>query len=336
MASTRRHARPALVAARPTGPTNRLVAVLVGDGVALFEFGIVAEVFGLRRPELGVPWYEMAVVSFDRPPLRGTGGVRVLPTHSTRMLAKAGTVVIPNWRNIHEAPPAAMLHAVRAAHARGARLLSVCSGAFVLAAAGLLDGKRATTHWMHAPTLAKRYPRVTVEPSVLYVEDGQVFTAAGSAAGIDLCLHLVRHDYGSDIANQVARRMVVPPHREGGQAQFVAAAVPPAEGSLAPLMEWASARLEQPLTADDLAHKGRMSLRTLARRFAAQAGTTPHHWLTHQRVLAAQRLLETSSASIDRVAELSGFATPETLRFHFRQRVGTSPGAYRRRFAQSA
>lgn len=321
---------------RLPGPANRLVAVLICDGVALFEFGIVAEVFGLRRPELGVPWYDMVTVSFDTPPLRATGGVRILPSHSVRWLAKAGTIVIPNWPRLDEAPPTAMLDAVRAAYKRGARLLSICSGAFVLAAAGLLDGRRVTTHWMHADKLAKRYPKVEVEPSVLYVESGRVFTAAGSAAGIDLGLHIVRQDYGSDIANKVARRMVVPPHREGGQSQFVATAMAPVEGSLAPLMEWASARLDQPLTAAALARRGRMSLRTLARRFEAQAGTTPHQWLTHQRVLAAQRLLETSDASIDRVAELSGFVTAETLRHHFRQRVGTSPMAYRRRFAQSA
>ena len=319
---------------RAPGPSNRLVAVLICDGVALFEFGIVAEVFGLRRPELGVPWYDMVTVSFDRPPLKATGGVRVLPSHSVRMLAKAGTIVIPNWPRLDETPPSAMLAAVRAAHTRGARLLSICSGAFVLAAAGLLDGRRATTHWMHAEKLSTRYPKVNVEPSVLYVESGRIFTAAGSAAGIDLGLHIVRHDYGSDIANQVARRMVVPPHREGGQAQFVTTAMAPVDGSLAPLMEWASARLEQPLTIEALARKARMSLRTLSRRFEAQAGTTPHQWLTHQRVLAAQRLLETSDASIDRVAELSGFVTAETLRHHFRQRVGTSPMAYRRRFAQ--
>lgn len=319
---------------RVPGPANRLVAVLICDGVALFEFGIVAEVFGLRRPELGVPWYDMVTVSFDTPPLTATGGVRILPSHSVRMLARAGTIVIPNWPRLDEPPPAAMLEAVRAAHKRGARLLSICSGAFVLAAAGLLDGRRATTHWMHAGKLAARYPKVQVEPSVLYVESGRIFTAAGSAAGIDLGLHIVRQDFGAGIANQVARRMVVAPHRDGGQAQFVASAMPPVEGSLAPLMEWASARLDQPLTAESLAKKGRMSLRTLARRFAAQAGTTPHQWLTHQRVLAAQRLLETSDASIDRVAELAGFVTAETLRHHFRQRVGTSPMAYRRRFAQ--
>ena len=330
------HSGACRVAPRVSAPSNRLVVVLVCDGLALFEFGIVAEVFGLRRPELGVPWYDMAVVSYDPAPLRATGGVRVHPTHSVRMLAKAGTIVIPNWRDIDEAPPQAMLDALRAAHARGARLMSVCSGAFVLAAAGLLDGRRATTHWRYADELARRYPRVQVEPSVLYVDDRRVYTAAGSAAGIDLGLHVVRQDYGSTIANQVARRMVVPPHREGGQSQFVATAMPPVEGSLAPLMEWVASRLDQPLTADALARKGRMSRRTLARRFEAQAGTTPHQWLTHQRVLAAQRLLETSDASIDRVAELSGFATPETLRFHFRQRVGTSPAAYRRRFAQSA
>jgi AraC family transcriptional activator FtrA len=320
---------------RQTGPANRLVAVLICDGVALFEFGIVTEIFGLKRPELGVPWYDMAVVSFDPPPLAATGGVGIVPTHSVRTLARAGTIVIPNWPRLDETPPAAMLDAVRAAHKRGARLMSVCSGAFVLAAAGLLDGRRVTTHWMHAEKLARRYPRVQVEPSVLYVQSGRVYTAAGSAAGIDLGLHIVREDYGSDIANKVARRMVVAPHREGGQAQFVATAVAPVEGSLAPLMDWACARLDQPLSAAALAKKGQMSLRTLARRFEAQAGTTPHQWLIHQRVLAAQRLLETSDASIDRVAELSGFVTAETLRHHFRQRVGTSPAAYRRRFAQS-
>lgn len=320
---------------RAPGPANRLVAVLVCDGVALFEFGIVMEVFALKRPELGVPWYDVAVTSFDKAPLRGTGGVGLIPTHDTRVLAKAGTIVIPNWPKLEEPPPPAMLDAVRAAYKRGARLLSVCSGAFVLAAAGLLDGRRVTTHWMHAEKLARRYPNVQVEPSVLYVESGRVYTAAGSAAGIDLGLHIVRQDYGADIANTVARRMVVPPHRDGGQAQFVATAVPPVEGSLAPLMEWASARLDQPLTAEALARKGRMSLRTLARRFETQAGTTPHQWLTHQRVLAAQRLLETSDLSIDRVAELSGFVTAETLRHHFRQRVGTSPASYRRRFTQA-
>jgi AraC family transcriptional regulator, transcriptional activator FtrA len=321
---------------RRRGPANRLVVVLVADRLALFEFGIVMEVFGLRRLELGVPWYDVAVVSFDPAPLTATSGVQVFPTHSTRMLAKAGTIVIPGWRDLETPPDPHVVKAVAAAHARGARVVSVCSGAFVLAAAGLLDGKRATTHWRHSDTLARCYPRVQVDPSVLYVENDRVYTSAGSAAGIDLCLHIVRQDYGSDIANQVARRMVVSPHRDGGQAQFVAAAMPPVEGSLAPLMEWATARLDQPLSAEALAGKGRMSLRTLARRFQAQVGTTPHQWLTYQRVLAAQRLLETSDASVERVAELAGFVTAETLRHHFRQRVGTSPMAYRRRFAQSA
>jgi AraC family transcriptional activator FtrA len=320
---------------RPRGPANRRVAVLVPDRLPLFEFGIVMEVFALRRPELGVPWYETAVVTFDRPPLATTGGVRILPTHSTRALARAGTIVIPGWPDLDRPPTPAVMKAVRAAHARGARVVSICSGAFVLAAAGLLDDRPATTHWRYCDALARAHPRVRVDPSVLYVEHEGVYTSAGSAAGIDLCLHIVRQDYGSDIANQVARRMVVAPHRDGGQAQFVPTALAPRDGSLAPLMEWASARLDQPLSAEALARKGRMSLRTLARRFQAQAGTTPHQWLTYQRVLAAQRLLETSQASINRVAELSGF-TPETLRHHFRRRVGTSPAAYRRRFAQSA
>lgn len=325
--------------ARPpalSGGFNRRVAVVISDRLSLFEFGIVMEVFALHRRELGVPWYDVAVVSYDRPPLQATGGVRVHPTHSVRALTTAGTIIIPSWRDLHETPPRAMLDTLRAAHARGARLLSICSGAFVLAAAGLLDDRRATTHWMHAETLARCYPRVQVEPGMLYVESGRIYTAAGSAAGIDLCLQIVRQDYGSDIANMVARRMIVPPHRDGGQAQFVPTAVPAPEGSLAPLMEWATSRLDQPLDAAALARKGGVSPRTLARRFETQAGTTPHQWLTHQRVLAAQRLLETSDASVDRVAELSGFATPETLRFHFRRKVGTSPAAYRRRFARTA
>lgn len=325
-----------MTAVGPRGPSNRLVAILLTNRPALFEFGIAMEVFGLRRPELGVPWYDTAVVTFDPLPLVATGGVQVVPTHSPRMLAKAGTIVIPGWRDLDTGPAPPVLRAVAAAYARGARVVSICSGAFVLAAAGLLDGRRATTHWRHSETLARCYPRVEVDPSVLYVESNRVYTSAGSAAGIDLCLHIVRQDYGADIANQVARRMVVPPHRDGGQAQFVPSVVPPPDGSLSPLLEWASARLDQPLSADALARKGKMSPRTLVRRFQAQAGTTPHRWLTHQRLLAAQRLLETSKASIDRVAELSGFVTAETLRHHFRQRVGTSPLAYRRRFAQSA
>jgi AraC family transcriptional activator FtrA len=244
-------------------------------------------------------------------------------------------VVVGGYGHLRAAHDDVLVAHVRRLARQARRVASVCTGASVLAAAGLLDGRRATTHWRHAATLAARYPRAQVEPSVLYVQDGTVYTAAGSAAGIDLGLHLVRQDYGSAIANQVARRMVVPPHRDGGQSQFVAAAMPSRDGSLAPIMEWASARLDQPLDAAALARKGRMSLRTLARRFEHQAGTTPHQWLTHQRVLTAQRLLETSDASVERVAELAGFATPETLRHHFRRRVGTSPVAYRRRFAQS-
>lgn len=316
------------------GPANRQVAVLAADGIALFEFGIVMEVFALVRPELGVPWYDTGVVSFDPPPLRATGGVRLRPTHSVRRLTTAGTIVIPGWPDVHRAPPARMVAAVAAAHRRGARLISVCSGAFVLAAAGLLDGARATTHWRYTDILTRNYPRIDVEPGVLYIQSGRVFTSAGSAAGIDLCLHIVRQDYGAEIANQVARRMVVAPHRDGGQLQFVPAAMPPAEGALSALMEWARARLDQPLTMTTMARKGRMSVRTLARRFADEAGTTPHQWLTHQRVLAAQRMLEASNAGIDRVAELSGLGAAETLRYHFRRQVGTSPAAYRRKFTQ--
>ena len=312
---------------------RHLVAALVLPGASQFEFAAACEVFGEDRSDLGVDWYDFIVCTPSADPVDLGRGFSVATEHGLDDVVEADTVVvIPAGEGGF---PTEVLEALRRAHARGARLVSLCTGAFVLAAAGLLDERPATTHWLHSDKLTARYPKVLVEPSVLYVESGRVFTAAGSAAGIDLGLHIVRQDYGADIANQVARRMVVPPHRDGGQAQFVATAVPPVEGSLAPLMDWASARLEQPLTAEAMAKKGRMSLRTLARRFEAQAGTTPHQWLTHQRVLAAQRLLETTDLSIDRVAELSGFVTAETLRHHFRQRVGTSPMAYRRRFSQS-
>ncbi len=322
---------------RPPGPANRLVAVLLCDGVALFEFGIVAEVFGLRRPELGVPWYDMVTVSFDQPPLEATGGVRILPTHSVRMLAKAGTIVIPNWPRLDEAPPRG--HARRGARRPQAGRPAAVDLLRRLRARRRRPARRAAARPRTGCTPTGSpgaTPRCRSSRRCSTSNRGVSSLRPAAPPASTSALHLVRQDYGSDIANKVARRMVVAPHREGGQSQFVATAMPPVEGSLAPIMEWASARLDEPLTAEALARKGRMSLRTLARRFEAQVGTTPHQWLTHQRVIAAQRLLETSDASIDRVAELSGFVTAETLRHHFRQRVGTSPMAYRRRFAQSA
>lgn len=307
------------------------VVALMYDRLATFEFAIAVEVFALPRPELKADWYRFSVYPIDDGPMRATGGVRISGKGSLR---DAGTIVIPGWRDPDELPPRALLDALRRAHARGARLMSICSGVFVLAAAGLLDGKRATTHWHYVDKLRARYPQIEVEPDVLYVDEGTVLTSAGSAAGIDLCLHVVRLDYGAEIANQVARRLVVPPHRDGGQSQYVQAPMrDDAPESLAPVMDWAMRRLNTPIAIADLAKRAKMSERTFARRFVDETGTTPHRWLTHQRLIAAQRRLETTRDSIDDVARDAGFETVETLRHHFRRAFGTTPTSYRRRFA---
>jgi AraC family transcriptional activator FtrA len=277
------------------------------------------------------------VCSLDRGPLRFTGGGTMQQRAGLRALQHAGTVVIPGWRDADERPPDALLQAVRSAHRRGARLVTICSGVFVLAAAGLLDGKRATTHWRYVERLRARFPKIHVEPDVLYVDEGAILTSAGSAAGIDLCLHIVRLDYGARIANQVARRLVVPPQREGGQAQYVPAPVrAESSGGLARLLDWAQSRLDEPLSVNALARRAMMSTRTFARRFRAETGTTPHQWLTHQRLLAAQQRLETSAAPIDEIAQAVGLQTAATLRLHFRRALRTTPTAYRHKFSTRA
>src|SRR5215471_5455266 len=292
-----------------------LVAALIYDGLGPFEFGLVVEAFALPRPELGIPWYRFRVCSIERRPVRALGGVTIETRAGLGVLKSAHTIVIPGWRDIHETPPAALLAALRRAHDRGARIVSICSGVFVLAAAGLLDGKRATTHWRYTDILRARYPSIQVEPDVLYVAEGRIFTSAGSAAGLDLCLHLVRLDYGADIANQVARRLVIAPHRDGGQAQFISRPVPAQPGhGLARATEWALAHLDRSIRIDDLAKAAMLSPRTFARRFQAEVGTTPHRWLIHQRVHAAQRQLEGSRLSIEEVANAVGFDTAQTLR----------------------
>ena len=314
------------------------VVVVAYDRLALFELAIAVEVFGLPRPELGIPWYEFVVCSADPGLLRATGGaVQVRGRQGLAALAGADTIVVPGWRDPSETPPRRLLEALRRAHRRGARIVSICSGVFVLAAAGLLHNKRATTHWRYTDILRARYPSIRVEPDVLYVQEGRVFTSAGSAAGLDLCLHLVRLDHGAEIANQVARRLVIAPHRDGGQAQFIAKPLPARAGhGLARATDWALGHLDRPLGVDDLAKAAALSPRTFNRRFQTELGTTPHRWLTHQRVLAAQRQLESTRASIDEVAEAVGFGTAQTLRLHFRRILRTSPNAYRRRFATVA
>jgi AraC family transcriptional regulator, transcriptional activator FtrA len=262
------------------------------------------------------------------------GGVTFRSDNGLRRLRQVDTIVIPGWRSADERPPANLLKEIRAAHRRGARLVSICSGVFVLAASGLLDGKHVTTHWRYAEKLKQRYPNIKVEPDVLYVDEGKILTSAGSAAGIDLCLHIVRCDYGAEIANRVARRLVVPPHRDGGQSQYISTSVPSgASGGLARLLHWAQGHLHASLPVEVLARKAAMSPRTFARRFVAETGTTPRRWLVHQRVLMAQRRLESTDDSIDQIAQRVGLGTAATLRFHFRNHLKTTPTAYRKRFS---
>src|SRR5260221_2672466 len=314
---------------------RRGVVALAYDRLATFEFGIVVEVFGLPRPEIKVPWYRFEVCAVDRGPLRATGGVTVRARADLRALRRAEAVVMPGWRDREERRPEALLAAVRAAHARGARVITICSGVFVLAAAGLLDGRRATTHWRYGERLRSRHPKVRVEPDVLYVDEGSILTSAGSAAGIDLCLHVVRRDYGAEIANQVARRLVVSPQREGGQSQFVPVPAGTAiAGGFGRALEWAQRRLGEEVSGARWARQAAMSPRTFARRFRAETGTTPHRWPNHQRVLAAQQRLETGSESIHEVAGGVGLRTAATLRLHFRPLLRPTPTAYRRRFSK--
>jgi transcriptional regulator GlxA family with amidase domain len=314
-----------------------LVVTAVGTGPSLFEIAVACEVFGLDRSDLVDPWYVHRVAAASPPPLVTPEGLALETPYGLEQLELADTIVIPGWR-FHTHPPSEdLLDGLRAAHRRGARLLSVCSGAFVLAAAGLLDGRRATTHWMYAAELARRYPQVDVDPRVLYVDEGDILTSAGTAAGIDLMLHVVRQDHGAEVANAVARRMVVPPHRDGGQAQFVDVPVPAGPGNgdtLADILDWMAENLDQTLTVEELAHKAAMSPRTFARRFRAATGTTPRQWLLSQRVMLAQRLLETTDESVEHIASLCGFGSAASLRAHFQREVATSPLAYRSAFRQ--
>jgi AraC family transcriptional activator FtrA len=315
---------------------HRVVA-LAYEGLCTFEFGIVVEAFALPRPELKVPWYRFRVCSLEGGPVRATGGVTVHARGGLGALRQADTIVLPGWRNADEPPPTVLLSALQRAYRRGARLVSICSGAFVLAAAGLLDGKRAATHWRYAERLAARFPQILVEPDVLYVDEGRVLTSAGSAAGIDLCLHIIRSDFGAVVANQVARRLVVSPHREGDQSQHVSTAVPAdASRGLARLLEWTQANLHRSLSVAALAKHAHMSARTFARHFQAEVGTTPHQWVTHQRLLAAQQRLEMTNESVDRIAEAVGIRTAATFRHHFRRRFRMSPTAHRKRFSTIA
>ncbi|MET9908500.1 helix-turn-helix domain-containing protein [Streptomyces sp. NPDC006476] len=306
------------------------VSLAVTDGMLPFELSLAYEVFGSAPAEVTGPWYDLDVCGPDAVRF---GRFRLEPDHGLDRLRHADTVIVPGWTDIDRDPPSDLVDAVRSAHEGGARVASLCTGAFVLAAAGLLDGKRATTHWAHTDALAARYPEVEVDPDVLYVDNGSVLTSAGKAAALDLCLHIVRLDHGSSVANAAARRLVVQPHRAGGQAQFVTTPVPARDDHpLVALFPWVMERLDQPLTVEDLARQARMSSRNLSRHFRAATGTTPLQWLLTQRIRRAQELLEKTDDSVETIAEATGMGTATTLRRHFNRTVGVPPDTYRRTF----
>ncbi|WP_059008206.1 GlxA family transcriptional regulator [Streptomyces specialis] len=310
---------------------HRVVA-LVRPPQSTFELSCAAEVFGTERR--GLPKrYEFGVCTEHPGPVATRAGYDMVVADGLDALDRADTVVVPGWLPAEVAPSPAVVRALRRAHDRGARVVSICSGVFALAHAGLLDGRRATTHWARAAELAARFPAVRVDPDVLYVDHGDVATSAGCGAGIDLCLHLVRADQGAGYAAHVARSMVMPPHREGGQLQYSAPPRPAQiDGSLAPLLEWVTGRLLEPLTVEDLAAHAGVSVRTLARRFAEQLGVSPGQWLLSRRIDAARALLESSDLPLDAIARRVGLSSATNLRRRFHRALGTTPGAYRRTF----
>jgi transcriptional regulator GlxA family with amidase domain len=314
------------------------VAAVVLDGFEPFELGVLCEVFGTDRTEEGLPGYDFAVVAAEDGPLRSAAGFTLQTAFGLDRLEKADLIAVPatsDERYLRGDWPEPLLEALRRAVDRNAWVLSVCTGAFVLGAAGLLDGRGCTTHWRHAARLALTYPAAKVDPSVLYVEDETVITSAGTAAGIDACLYLVRKEQGSRVANAIARRMVVPPHRDGGQAQYVERPVAePDCDTLGEVIEWMQHNLSRAVTVDELASLAAMSSRTFARRFVQETGTTPGRWLTGQRVLLAQQLLEETDETVDVIAERAGFGNAATLRHHFHAWRATTPNAYRRTFRE--
>src|SRR6202046_2979469 len=309
------------------------VAVLAYEGVSTFGLGVTAEIFGCDRSAEGLPSYEYTVTAAAPGVMRTDVGLPIVVEAGLDRLSAADLGIVVCWDQTDVLPPQSVCAALRAITERGGRVLSQCTGAFVLAAAGLLDGRRATTHWMYADELARRYPQVKVDPDVLYVDEGPVITSAGTAAGIDACLHLIRREQGSRVANGIARRMVVPPHRDGGQAQYVERPLTePAADTVQDILNWLTRQLAEPVTVDQLAARAFTSPRTIGRRFVQETGTTPQRWLTGQRILLAQQLLEETDETVDEVAARSGFGNAGTLRHHFRAWRSTTPLAYRRVF----
>lgn len=317
---------------------RHVVSVLAFDGMAPFELGSVVEVFGQPRAELGVPWYDLRVCSLGREPMRAVGDFTMTVENGVDVFAAADTVMVVAVPDARGEVPPELVVALREAHERGARLVSICSGVFALAAAGLLDGREATTHWQYVELLRRRYPRIRVNPDVLYIDGDDILTGAGNAAGLDLCLHLVRKDHGARIANSVARQLVVPPHREGGQAQFVEAAVcePTADNGVARAMAWVLDHLAEPITVADMARQARLAPRTLIRHFNRRTGTSPLRWVIAQRIMASLPPLEHSTMSIEEIGAAVGFDSPVTFRHHFTRAMKTSPSAYRRTFRTTA
>ncbi|MFN8077657.1 MAG: helix-turn-helix domain-containing protein [Kineosporiaceae bacterium] len=315
--------------------TLRRVALVVDDGMSAFETAVPCEVFGIDRSAQGLPGFDFRVCSPRPGPLRSGGGFAVLPDHDLGALEGADLVVVAPTPGNGNVPHPDTVTALRAAVAAGTPVASMCSSAFILGRAGLLDGRRVATHWMHAPALQAEFPNAHVVDDVLYVEDGPILSSAGTASAIDLCLHLVRQAHGSQVATAIARRMVVPPHREGGQAQYVETPVrvSSAQG-LGPVLEWAQEHLAEDLSVGVLAARAGMSTRTFARRFRAETGTTPHHWVLARRLELTERLLETTDAPVEEISRRVGFGSATVLRHHFSRHRSTSPQRYRRSFGQ--
>lgn len=316
-------------------PRPETVAVVAFDGISPFHLSVPCLVFGEDRTDAGQPRFRLRVCALEAGPLRTNAGFTIEATHGLEALRRAAIVVVPSWRDDGSPAPAALLKALRDAHRRGATIVGLCLGAFVVAQAGLLDGRPATTHWHLAAAFARRYPSVQLQPEVLYVDNGDVLTSAGTAAGIDCCLHLLRVRHGAEAANRAARRMVVAPHRQGGQAQYIQQPVPAAAGQdrLRPLLEWLGRHPQRPHQLDELARRALMSRRTFTRRFRAATGTTVGQWLLNQRLALAQRLLETTEQPVEVVAADAGFGSAVSLRQHFAAAFSVSPSAYRRQFS---
>ncbi len=308
------------------------VAVICFDGLVAFDLTAPAQAFMLAARSSGEPLYEVTTCSAGAGPVSTTNGFQVIPHSGLSAVRRAETVVVPGYADLLAPPPEEALAAIRSAASRGARLMSVCTGAFALAHAGALDGRRAATHWAWAGEMARRFPAVEVDPDALFVDEGEVLTSAGLSAGIDLSLHVIRRDFGAAVGERVARHMVAAPHRDGGQAQFFRPQAPSAGGSLEPTRHWALERLAEPLDVAAMSRHAGVSPRTFARRFREETGTTPLQWLLAQRVLEARRLLEESDLPIEEIAWRSGFGTAASLRDHFRRITSTTPSAYRRSF----